>query len=216
VPDILTSLETPTMLRVNGQSPVMFMIEQLSATECRMRSVNELPAGASVEFTVTAHGLSPLVLSGNVRSHTQNGLRHVYGIALATTPAQSAAITQINDVLRARSAAAPDVPTNNGLTRASIRIAVDFELQYSVGSNPPRTARATNISIGGILMNTPDTLAVGTSLELDVPLDNDQRLPFNGRIVAHQEASPNYNIAFFDVKSEARERLARFIESRAK
>jgi hypothetical protein len=63
-----------------------------------------------------------------------------------------------------------------------------------------------------VLMNCSDILPVGASLELKIPLGS-QTVTVNGRIVAHQQQSPNYNVAFYDITDEARDTIARFIES---
>jgi hypothetical protein len=59
-------------------------------------------------------------------------------------------------------------------------------------------------------MNTSAELPVGASIEMKIPL-GDERVTVAGRIVAHQEMSPNYNVAFYEMSGEARESIGRFI-----
>ena len=73
--------------------------------------------------------------------------------------------------------------------------------------------KATNISTGGMLMNTGESLAVGSTLELRFTLGA-VPVGVHGRIVAHQAHSPNYNIAFFDTSIVVKETLARFVSER--
>ncbi|MGB6986250.1 MAG: PilZ domain-containing protein [Candidatus Aquilonibacter sp.] len=112
-------------------------------------------------------------------------------------------------------AAHVEFKTDNGLTRASVRVAVDVELRYAQPGGPVRTARALNISTGGVHMNADDDIPVGAAIELDIPLGGAQRIKVHGRIVAHQASGPNYNVAFYEMTSEAHESIARFIEGQS-
>jgi hypothetical protein len=205
------SLEAPTMVTANGKSPVMAIIEHLSRSQCIMRSVNAFDIGAIVEFSAVIHGASSIPLNGTITTRTQNGPRCKYSVSLESSPSIAAAIEHAVDVARARAEGRrPDVHTNNGLTRASVRVPVDFALRFTVEKGAPQNGRATNISTGGILMNTQENLTVGTTLEIHFMLD-DVPVSVRGRIVAHQESTPNYNIAFFDVREVVKETLARFV-----
>ena len=211
----VVSLEVPTMVHANGAAPVLCMIEQLRPAECRMRSVNPFDVGTHVDFTVAIFGAPTIPLQGKVLARDRSGSRFVYTVALEPTADQGEAILRATQVARSRSDAAhaPDIQTNNGLTRASVRVPVDFEFRYTKPGEAPRTARATNVSLGGILLNTNDEMPVGSALELELPLGTD-RVRVRGRVVAHQAASPNYNIAFYQVEAETHEKLVRFVESR--
>jgi hypothetical protein len=213
--DVLASLEAPSMVHANGQPAVMCMIEQLHAHECRMRSVNDLPVGTHIDFTVAIHGVPNIPLQGTISTRVKNGARISYVVKLETTPAQADAIARANDVARSRAKShAPDIQTEGALTRSNVRIPVDFEVRYTA-LDATRQARATNVSIGGILMNCNDEISVGTSVELAFALDG-VMVRVHGRVVAHQDASPNYNIAFYDIKAETRDQLARFVAHHAK
>jgi hypothetical protein len=208
-----TSLEAPTMVNVgDGTSPVMAIIEHLSTHECRMRSVNAFAIGATIDFSVAIHGAPTVPLRGNIVSCKQNGARFAYAVALQSSDPQTDAIGRVIAAVIARKVAHPGVPAGDGLTRASVRVPVDSELRYTLGSGWA-PARATNISTGGLHMNTRDQIPVGASIELAIPLDS-AHVTVHGRIVAHQEMSPNYNIAFYDLHDETREVIARFVQSR--
>ena len=205
------SLEAPTMVSSGGSSPVMAIIEHLDAAGCRMRSVNAFDIGARVAFSAVIHGAAPIPLQGTIASRSQAGPRFVYTVDIDGDASTVAAIERAVEIARTRSAnRTPDVATNNGLTRASVRVPVDFSLRFTTAGGSAHDARATNISTGGILMNSSELLAVGASLELHFLLD-DVPVSVRGRIVAHQDATPNYNIAFYDVRELVKETLARFI-----
>ena len=199
------------MVRADGGAPVMAIIEHVSAHECRLRSAIVFQIGARLDFTVSVHGAPTVALSGNVLSRKENGARHAYVLTVSATPEQMEAIAKANDAARARTAHTPDILTGNGLTRAALRIPVDFDVRYTQPGTATATARATNISTGGVLMNTTAQLPVGASIEMQFLLGG-ERVAVRGRIVAHQEMSPNYNVAFYEISDEAREAIARFVE----
>ncbi|HTU71306.1 MAG TPA: PilZ domain-containing protein [Candidatus Baltobacteraceae bacterium] len=211
----LASLEAPTMVTIGGAPAVMAIIEHLSASECRMRSVKLFDFGARIEFNAVLSGSQPIPLVGVIASHKQNGARYAYVVGLDTTTEQGEAILRAVAAARSRGPApvsVPDVPSTNGLTRTSVRIPVDFEVRCTHAA-ADYAVRATDLSSGGLLMNSNHTFPVGASLELRLPIGNEP-VAVHGRVVAHQAASPNYNIAFYDVTHEARERIERYIDSR--
>ncbi|HTV91176.1 MAG TPA: PilZ domain-containing protein [Verrucomicrobiae bacterium] len=212
----LASLEAPTMVRAGNSPPAMAIVEHASHSECRMRSVSMFDINERLEFALSVHGAPRVALTGTIVSRKQNGARWAYLLALRTTPAQAEAIAAATEKARERSAEhtpAQDAPS--GLVRAAVRIPVTFDVHYTLLGSTGRIARATNISVGGVLMNTRDELAVGASIEMQIPLDSD-RVSAKGRIVAHQLQSPNYNVAFYDITDEARDTITRFIESHTK
>lgn len=200
------------MVSVNGASPVMGIIEELDPRTCRMRSINEIVAGDSVRFDFTLRGAQKLQLSGRVVNATQNGARRSYAIALDAMN-EDVVIAALDAAQRfAIARPVQDIQTGNGLTRSSARISIDQELVYTVGGKPPRTARATNVSTGGILLNSSDEIAVGANLMVRFRLPGaDHDITVNARVVAHQQETPNYNMAFFNIDPKVREELAAFV-----
>jgi hypothetical protein len=202
------------MLHVAGAPSVMVIVEHLKSSECRMRAITPFEIGTRVECAVTVYGAPTVPIQGTIATREQRGPRYIYTVSVQSAPGQIEAIATLNATAQAR-ARSGDVQTASALTRSSVRVPVNFELRYSLSGGMPRPARATNISTGGILMNCSDALKVGTALDLEIPLDA-ERIKISGRIVAHQASSPNYNIAFFEVKEETREKIARFVEPRVK
>lgn len=204
------------MVSVDGSAPVMAIIEHAGDSECRMRSMNVFNVGDRLEFPFSVYGAPAIALSGTVVSRKQIGPRYVYVVSLQAAPPQAQAIVKATETARRRSTGpTPDVHTDNGLTRASVRIPIDAEVRYIRSGSPARSARATNISTGGVLIKTTDELPVGASLELEIPLGA-ERISVHGRIVAHLHLTPNYNVAFYDMTNEARDTIARFIETHTK
>ncbi len=214
--DATGSLESPTMVSVNGGTPVMAIVEHLSLKECRLRAVAAFEPGASIAFDFTAYGVAKAHVRGRIASSAENGARRSYAVVIDTSdPAAADALAIAVDAARrhAGSKAAPDVPAPNGLTRASVRVPVNLEVRYRIAGAPERSARATNISVGGMLMNCADVIAVGSTIDLHFTLPNVGPLVATARIVAHQDASPNYNCAFFGLNDETKRALARFVDA---
>ncbi len=192
-----------------GASSVMAIIEHLSVTECRMRSVHGFPIGAQLDFNLSVHGAGTVPIRGRVVSSKQNGARYAYVLSLNAVD-QAEAIAKANEAAQVRAGAQADVKSIDGLTRTGVRVPVDFTLHYKKLGSGARRAHAINISTGGVHMNTEDEIAVGAAIDLEIPLGGES-VTVRGRVVAHQEASPNYNVAFFEITHEARENLARFV-----
>lgn len=214
-PAALTSLEVPTMVSEgNGAPSVMAIIEHLNPAECRMRSVHGFSIGAQLAFTLSVHGAPTVPLRGKIVSSKQNGPRYVYVVALQNAGEHHEAIAKANAAARARSGTQADVKSIEGLTRSSARVPVDLTVRYTQLGSSPRSARAVNLSTGGVHMNTDDEIPVGASIDLEIPLGG-LHVSVRGRVVAHQPMSPNYNVAFFEITHEARENLARFVGNAA-
>jgi hypothetical protein len=206
------SLECPTMVSANGSPAVMGIIEELNPNACRLRSISEFQIGDRLQFDFTLRGANKLQLSGHVSTVTQSGNRRSCTVALDSTDADAIVIAL--DAAQRFAVARPvhDVHTGNGLTRTSARIPIDVELQYSIPGKPPETARATNVSTGGILLNSNDAIPVGANLEVRFGLPGaDHHITVNARVVAHQHESPNYNMAFFNVDAKVRAELEAFV-----
>ena len=197
-----------------GTSSVMAIIEHVSVAECRMRSVHAFPNGTRIEFTFAVHGAPAVPLSGKIVASKQNGPRHAYVVALQSAGDQAEAIAKANEAAHARATAQADVKHIDGLTRAAVRVPVDFVVRYAQLGASKRNAHAINISTGGVHMNTEDQIPVGASIDLEIPLEG-RSVSVRGRVVAHQDFSPNYNVAFFEITHEARENLARFVGNAA-
>ena len=96
--------------------------------------------------------------------------------------------------------------------RASVRVRVNFQLHYRTADAGTRTARATNISAGGLLMTCDDVLMVGGPIE--VLLDG---VAVHARIVAHRPAPSggyNYHLAFYGVGTKEHDQIAKFMKKR--
>ena len=217
------SLEYPTMLHLAGKPPVMAIIETLSPSECRLRSVSVLEEGTKVDFDFTAQGAGRVTVRGTISLRVAQGVRNSYRVTL--DPLQ---VKEKSDLAQAAQSAqrhaasrvASDVPTSNGLTRASIRVPVDLHVSYRNPLKERRNARATNLSSGGMLLKSDERLAVGSELELNVAIPGSagtaaRELALLGRIVAHQDAPSglfDYNVAFHNVPTAIRQAITSYVD----
>lgn len=205
------------MVSASGASSVMAIIEELTPKTCRLRSINVFKIGESVSFDFTLRGAQMLQLSGVVASTALNGTRRSYTIALQDIDEDR--IVAALDAAQRFAIAHPvrDVHTGNGLTRASARIPVQMDVEYRILGGPLKLGHATNVSSGGILLNSEDQIIVGSAVELKFTLPGTTRpLTVHGRVVAHQHESPNYNMAFYSVGADTRAELEAFVASHTK
>ena len=204
------------MVSANGAAPVMAIIEDLTIKSCRLRSMNHFNIGDTVLFDFVIRGARKVTLSGKVLTCTQNEVRRTYTVALHETD-EDAIISALDCAQRwSVERPTPEAHTGTGLTRSSTRVPVDIALEYRTAGSAPRAARATNISTGGVLMNSDDDIAVGTAVELRLRLPNGTRhLIVQARIVAHQHRTPNYNMAFFSVAPDVKADLEAFVSLHA-
>lgn len=207
------------MMTVNGASPVMAIVEDLTTTMCRLRSMSSFDVGDTAAFEFTLRGAPKLPLAGRIASISVNGPRRTYTIAFdARDHHQTDRIAVVLDMARRFAESHHhdvQVAAPAGLIRSSVRIVHETDVRYRSGDAAARSARMTNISSGGILMNSSDDIPVGTSVELRFSLPNAvDPIVVHARVVAHQTLSPNYNMAFFQINEATRQTIEAFVASR--
>lgn len=213
------SLECPTMIKSAAREPAMAILETLSGTDCRFRSIVGFELGEAVEFDLALHGAPRIVVRGRVTSRVESGPRTICAVAIDASQSDVAAdiLEAAEMALRqARSRSLNDVPTGNGLTRASVRVAVTMDVEYSVSGGTVRRAAATNVSTGGMLMRANADLAVGASLDVAFKLPGtSDALRLRARIVATQPDGDlrRYNVAFHSLDAASVRAIERFVEA---
>lgn len=216
-PTRIPSIEYPTMLRVDGKPPAMAIIETLSPTECRLRSVAILELDTHVECDFSVQGAAKVVVRGRVALRTQHGARNSYRIAL-----DSMSLKEKSDLGEAAQAAVrhaatrlvADVPSAHGLTRASVRVPVDMAVTYRNERNESHRGKATNLSAGGMFFRTDEPLDIGASLQLAFVLASSE-VGVHGRIVAHHQSADgsfDYNIAFHGMEPGTRDAISAYVD----
>jgi len=172
------SLESPTIVRARGMAPANAIIEELTASQCRLRSVVFYDINAIVEFEADLPGRSTATISGHVASRVSAPPRFTYCVALDRVKPHIAPDVP-NDPAPERSSrlrsldSIKELPSSDGLTRTSQRLPTEFEMQYRTVSEGFKNAKGTNISTGGMLMTCRDALVDGMLLELHFALPSE-------------------------------------------
>ncbi len=61
-------------------------------------------------------------------------------------------------------------------------------------------------------MNSTDDIAIGANLDITFRLPHsDREINVHARVAAHQQETPHYNMAFFNVEPKVREELTAFV-----
>lgn len=174
------SLESVTMLVARGIAPVHAIIEQLTTSECRLRSVALLHNDDPVEFEFAMFD-SKAKVRGRVVARAQKGPRFLYNVRLVGM--SSAEIDELARVLmlvhrrgamnRSLERVQAQLPTTDGLTRKNLRVPSQFAILYRTAKEHFKPAQAANISAGGLSMACGDALVEGMPIELKMTLPTD-------------------------------------------
>jgi len=184
----------------------MAIVEHLAATTCILRSVTLFDEGELLTFTLTVQGAPQVTVSGRVAERRTNGPRSRYTLNLEPMAAAQrediAQLTREAAYRRSIGRPVPDVSTE-GLTRSSVRVPVDIPVRYEIEGQESGDGRATNLSVGGVLIVCAADLAVGSALHLAFSLSQETQahaqIAIQARIVARQPLQNglySYNLAF--------------------
>lgn len=215
------SLEFPVTIKRAGKPDVMGILEYLTASECRFRSLVAFERDEAVQLRLSITGGPRIEASGRILSTTISGTRHYHDVAIDPMSAEhsDAFVSSIADISARHSErrVLPEVPATKGLVRSSVRIALHEDVRFAA-SRAAGTGTATNISTGGMLMAAMERIDVGEAIELRFALERGPENFVRGRIVAFHSGSVGvhqYNIAFFGVDEAVRDRIAAYVSSRA-
>ena len=213
------SLEIPTMIKVNAASaPVMGIIEEVTSTQVRLRSMSAFVEGDKLEFDLTLRGAPKTHLVGRITSAAQSGTRKVYVLSLKDlAPEQQRVISTAATTAKEHGHANHDGEQLGGLTRSSVRVPVNMDVRFTLNGGAEQIGRATDISTGGILLNFTSDIPVGAAVDLHFRLPGgDREHHAHARVVAHQQQSPNYNMAFHSIDESVRTAIAFYVSTAAK
>ena len=187
-----TSLEFATTVSTRGIAPANAVIEQLTAAECRFRTVVFFDIGDLVEFEFGLDPHQKVFARGAISGRAQNGPRFIYQMRLTQMTAKEvdALARAVADSQRRQAAARSherlirQLPTTEQLTRGSLRIATQFQIQYRTPKSGMRDARCNDVSAGGMLMVCAEALVEGEPVELQFTLPSDVLKVFPEETVA--------------------------------
>jgi uncharacterized protein (TIGR02266 family) len=205
------------MIKVNeAPAPVMGIIEEVTSTQIRLRSMSTFKEGDTLSFDLTLRGAPKTPLKGRITSAGISGTRKIYVISLKELAQEKQrALTDALDAAKSfHGRTHHDGEQLGGLTRSSVRVPVDMDVRFT-HDGATDSGRSTNISTGGILMNFGKSIPIGTSVEVMFTLPGQSReLQAHARIVAHQQQTPNYNVAFHSIDEAVRAAIAQFVASK--
>lgn len=96
--------------------------------------------------------------------------------------------------------------------RKNVRVRVDFDVQYRVDEAEPLTAKARNVSTGGLLMRCKSELPVGETVNLEF-----EGIALHARVVSHRPSTSgggyNYHLAFYAVAMPEHQALSTIVAS---
>jgi hypothetical protein len=174
------SLEFVTMVSARGIAPANAVVEHLTASECRFRTVVFFDHGDVVEFEF---GIAPSVLvRGSVVSRTAKGPRFEYRMRLDRMSAKEIDLLAFAvhenhrraAVARSNQRTVANLPTTcERLTRSSVRVLAQFDIRYRTAKEDFKAAKAGDLSTGGLLMTCADALVDGMPIELRFTLPSD-------------------------------------------
>lgn len=170
------SLESATVVRARGMSPANAIVEHVTATECRVRSVVMFDVGATIEFDLRLPDHDAIAISGRIATRTPAGPRFIYKVGLERmSPKQTdqlaATLANRHRNTRLRDPATlKELPTTDGLTRKQLRLEAEFPMQYRTAKEGFKSAKAANISTGGLLLTCSDALVEGMYIEMHFTL----------------------------------------------
>jgi CheY-like chemotaxis protein len=97
--------------------------------------------------------------------------------------------------------------------RKEARFSVSFQVDaYAAGAGRPEPGLALNLSLHGMLMQTPAPLRVGEEVELEFTLGEDPSPVRVGGRAVRQAGGSQYGIEFTDVEADLAARLGRFLD----
>ncbi len=103
-----------------------------------------------------------------------------------------------------------DVPV-----RKEARFTVHFDVEETVGAGDPAAALAINLSMSGMLLESPIPLGVGDEIQLRFQIpDSESTVATTGRVVRVAGAG-QYGVEFRRVEAGASERLHAFVTGRS-
>jgi c-di-GMP-binding flagellar brake protein YcgR len=223
------SIELPIAVSVAGLSaPVYGMLTNISETGCRLRSFVLLDRNRIVEFELTHVGSPVIALRGRIlsRSTPSSDAGYEYGVAFEEASGDQrdalgreiAEIQQRADAARvAAREAAKYVAGGGPQRRTSVRTPFSIPVRYRPANRAPSMGEADNISAGGLRLACPDSLAVGSELEIRFTLPSsvlavypasDERVEV-GPFAAHSAHVPDSRRPFEEIAVRGRV-LARY------
>ena len=177
----VSSLEHPTSVRTKGASAAGAIIEYISASECRLRTVVFFDRGEAVEFDIDVPGGRRFTALGHVADRTSKPPRFVYRVRFDRMSGReidelARAVAEMHRLQargRSHRRAIENLPTTDGLVRANPRVVTHFPIFYRGARERIKAGKAGDVSAGGLSITCSDAFLPGEVLELRFTLPTD-------------------------------------------
>ncbi len=104
---------------------------------------------------------------------------------------------------------------SNSDRRCSPRFNISLAVTFSIkGRDELHIATVDNMSLGGVLLLTDESLAQGTEIVIRIPLDENDTATVDATIVRTSSVG-EFGVAFISLSDEQMDRLSSFVEKRA-
>jgi hypothetical protein len=176
-----SSLEFPTTVSARGLAPAQAIIEHLTSSEARLRSVLLFDHNSTVEFSFGLSGRATVIARGRIAARTQKGPRFIYRVVLdRMSPSEADELARtVNEahrriaMSRSHERTVKNLPTTDGLTRRTVRVSSEFDLQIRTAKEAAKPARCADISAGGMMIACKEVLVEGMAIEVKFTLPED-------------------------------------------
>lgn len=173
-------LEHETTLHSRNVSGASAIVEHITSSQCRLRTVALLVRNDVVEFEFGMPGRPPARAIGRVISRVSAGQRFAYLVMLdqmsaAQTDALARAVSEVYRryaLSRSLERQVANLPSSDR-ARSDVRVVSQIAVQYRADQGEWLPGKAGDISSGGLSLACPSTLLVGMFAELRFTLPSD-------------------------------------------
>ena len=229
-----SALECPATVRAPGIAAANAIVEHVTVSACRLRSVVHFELGTALSFDFGVPGRS-VPLRGRVTGRVAAGPRFIYRLALEKLDVEraEALARAVADWYRHQEIASVHERASShdeALTRAHRRVPTQFPVSFRLPNEEPKDGRASDISSGGLSISCSEPLVDGMTVELDFTPPSDvlayvpesvSNRPFSAvgvraRVVWHRVVGCeyySYGLAFVELSDTARHEIARYVQA---
>ena len=186
---VATRLEEARMMAVAARPDIVIVDRELPRSDQLVAALREDPSTRGLSIVVAAPATS-----------TRLGERGMRGHALLRC--------------RGRVGLAPSAPAERPRRRQA-RFTVDFDVEAVVGGTEATSATALNLSVSGMLLESPVGLAVGDEVQLRFQIPDSEHTVATTARVVRVAAPGQYGVEFGRVEGGTSERLRAFVTGAA-
>jgi hypothetical protein len=177
----VSSLEHAATIEAHGLTPVNAIIEHLTVSEARLRTVVSLDNGDTVSFDFSVAGHPTIYVRGYVLARTASGTRFVYRIRLERLSKMESdeLVRAVAETYRRQARSRlqdrvmQTITTTDTLVRSNVRVPAQFPIFFRTARASAITAKAQDVSRGGLSITCSQGLLQGETIELRFTLPSE-------------------------------------------